>query len=123
MHKPQPVCQYMVFWKQSSYEFNVLEEIQFQNSYVFKNSTEQQTWPSDSHCIATTADVYGSAHSVNETSHFSLAVNPHILRHGDNYRSPTTHFSAVSSTSWHILFRKGFLTVAMMEPTQLFVAI
>jgi hypothetical protein len=73
----------MASWKQSSYEFNVLEEILFQNPYVFKNSTEKQTWPSDSHCIATTADVYSSVHSVNETSHFSLADNSHILRHGN----------------------------------------
>jgi len=42
----------MALRKRSSEKRNLLGEIVFHNSYVLYNSTEQQTGPSDSHCIA-----------------------------------------------------------------------
>ena len=112
----------MALSKQSSYECNFLVEILFQNSYVRYNSTEEQTGPSDGHCIAMPAVVYGITHCADETNNFSVEDNPHILRHGNIDRSPTTYFSAVPSSSCDIRFTKISLTIAKVGLTRLFAA-
>ena len=112
----------MVLRKQSSYECNFFVEILFQNSYIRYNSTEQQTGPSDGHCIAMPADVHGCTHCADETNNFSLADNPHFLRHGNIDRFPTTYFSAVPFSSCDIRFTKISLTIAKVGLTRFFAA-